>query len=175
MSRPDDMPPDPLATPPAPSIFAALTAPANLLSALKWGAIVGVAYYAVGLGLSLLSNALAANGSDFTKNPVIVLPACLGVALPAVAIYVAGYMPGLERGRISPGILGAAITIIVARVLQAIYYPNSGGPTPASSLGVQIVALVLVLAIGLGLGYLGAFYGVKTSARQLALRLDREQ
>lgn len=173
MANPESTPPE-LATPPTAAPLAQLTNPANLTSAAKWGAIVGVGYFIVAFGLDRLGNALAGLGPSSATNPSLLVPACLAIALPVFAIYIAGYMPGLECGQVVPGVLSAAIMIAVADLLQAIFRVGSQSATPAPSLGLRVVSLIFVLALALGLGCLGAFYGVKRGARNVAKRAPRD-
>jgi len=142
-----------------------LSKPVNIISAAKWGVIIGVAYYAVAVGTSALVNVLAGSGSiDVSKNPLPLLPTCIGLFAYVFALYVAGYMPATETSHIAPGMLGAVVMLVVARVLQSIYSPapSSSGVGSAAT---QIISYLIFLAIALSLGYLGAFYGLKRNKR----------
>ncbi len=169
MALPDETPVSPMST-----WLARLSEPASIRSALTWGAIVAVVFYFVGTGISLLSIAASSGGLDATKNPLLILPACLGLFTFVCALYVAGYMPSAERGHVAPGMLGAVVMLVLSRILAAIYTPQGSVKTPPTSFGVQIVSAVLGISVALALGWLGAFYGVKRNVRQAAQMQQKE-
>ena len=145
----------------------------NIISGVKWGALVGVAYYAIGLVISLLSVAAASNGgNDATKNPLLILPACLALFTVVFALYVAGYLPAMERGQIAPGLWGALAMIIVANLLQRIFTVGAIAASTGQA-GIQIVSLLIDVVLVLLIGWLGAFYGVKRNARTAATRQEQ--
>ncbi len=139
---------------------------ASVVSALKWGAIVGVAYFVLAYLVALLSNVIVGFGNNPTQNPSLVIPACLGLFVIVFALYVAGYLPAMERGQIGPGLLSTLVMLAISNILGKLINPAgkaiAGG---AGSLTVQIVSFIVSVALAVGIGYLGAFYGVKRNAR----------
>lgn len=149
-----------------------LADPANLLSALKWGAIVGVAYYLVSLLVIVIENALAQGSANPAANLAFAVPLCVGVFAIIFGLYSAGYLAGRERLHVAPGVVSALVMVIVASILAKIYTPGvaqaSTVKQPASALGAQIAGFIVYLAIVIGMGYLGGFYGVKNKLKAQA-------
>lgn len=142
--------------------------PAAWISAGKWGMIIGVVYYLIGIGINILGGLALSSGPDATKNPVVLLPICGGLFVLFLCIYGAGFMPAAEQQHIAPGIIGTLVMLLILRGLQFLYTPVLPGTAnqTATSLPIQIVSALLALAAYLGIGWLGAFYGVKRSIRK---------
>lgn len=155
--------------------LAALLEPASLLSAVKWGAIMAVAYYIVSLLVLFVELALTRGGADPSQNLAFAVPLCVGIFAIVFAVYAAGYQAGSERMHAVPGAAAAVVMYIIADILGSIYTPgvtaisaHTSGHVPAtatSSLATQVVAFILYLAAVIGLGYLGGFYGVKNKLK----------
>jgi hypothetical protein len=149
-----------------------LIEPASLLSALKWGALIGVAYYIVSLIVIVIENALLQGNANPAANLAFAVPLCVGVFAIIFALYSAGYLAGGERLHVAPGVLSALVMIIVASLLGKIYTPGvaqtSTVKQPASSPVAQIAGFIVYLAIVIGIGYLGGFYGVKNKLKARA-------
>jgi cellobiose-specific phosphotransferase system component IIC len=143
--------------------MAALAESSSLVSSVKWGAIVGVVYYLISVLVVYLTNLALQPQSDVSKNPLPLLPLCLGIFSLVFALYVAGYLPAMERNHVAPGLVGAAVMLIVSRLLSQFFDPRvtTGAANNGGSLVVQILSLIITIAIYLLIGYLGAFYGVK--------------
>lgn len=155
--------------------LAAMLEPASLLSAVKWGAIIGVGYYIVSLLVVFVELALTRGGADPSQNLAFAVPLCVGIFAIVFALYAAGYQAGTERMHAVPGAMAAVVMVIISEILGRIYTPgvtaaptHSSGHVPAaatSPLAAQIVAFVIYLAAVIGLGYLGGFYGVKNKLK----------
>jgi hypothetical protein len=159
---------DPLTTSPAHrSWISVLSEPTNLLAALKWGAIVGVAYYVVNLLMLTVLNAILRVNDNVGSNPLIALPLCIGIFALAFGLYTAGYQAGIARMHVAPGVLSALIMLGLSNLLSRLYSPTTQQivtKTSSSSSAVGVVGVVsLLFAVGIaaGLGYAGAFYGIK--------------
>lgn len=149
-----------------PNFLQQLTEANNLISAFKWGIIAAAAYYVLGILLNLLTNAILNVGADPTKNPLVLVPLCLSLFALVFAIYVAGYLPGMERGQVAPGVMSAGIMVLASNLLSRLFNPAPQSTTASGSLVTQIVALLFFIIVALGIGWLGAFYGVKRNARK---------
>jgi hypothetical protein len=146
----------------------ALTEPASLISALKWGAITGVAYYIVSLLVVFVELALLQGTGNPAANLVFALPQCVGIFALGFGLYAAGYQAGSERMHVAPGVLASVIMALLSSVLSRIYTPGLSGTAPkqpASNIGVMIVAFALDLAFVIGFGYMGGFYGIKNKLK----------
>ncbi len=151
----------------------ALTEPASLLSALKWGAITGVGYYIVSLLVIFVELALLQGSGNPATNLAFAVPECVGIFALGFALYGAGYQAGSERVHVAPGVLAALIMALISALLSRLYTPGLGGPAPKQapvSIGVMIVSLVLDLAFVIGFGYMGGFYGVKNKLKATAAK-----
>jgi hypothetical protein len=139
----------------------------NMMSAAKWGALVGVGSYVILIiGLTLLSSILfGASPADFS-NPGPLTLACLGIFGVLFAFSAAGYFTGRETHRAGWGAISAIIALIIYYVLSLIYTPGRGSGTgsPSTSGHLSVIAQVLsaiaaaafVLLIAAGMGWLGA-------------------
>lgn len=146
-----------------------------MLAGLKWGAIVGVAVYVVGLVLDLFYNSLVAGGGtlDITQRPVLLVPTCLGLFALLFAFSAAGFYTGRETGRAGLGAIAGVVTLIVQYILGLIYTPTAPGVAPTSTSGAgvsglglvlaDIVSLLLAVGIAACMGWLGGRPGARRS------------
>lgn len=152
----------------------ALAEPASLISALKWGAGIGVAYYVLSLLLNLATNAIVGVNPNLSQNLLAAVPSCLGIFALVFALYSAGNRAAVERMHIAPGLLGAVVMYLVSFALSKLYSPavqavTSKTTTPASNLILQIVSFLLFVGVVVvGIGYVGAFYGLKNKLKAMA-------
>lgn len=145
--------------------LAAITEPASVMEALKWGALIGAAYFLVSLLINVLFN-LVVNTGNLT---IIAIPACIDIFALVFALYGAGFRAGAERNHIAPGVVSAAIMLIVFQALNSIYGAIVRiQPTTQKTSASNIVYLFVVIMVCLVIGYMGAFYGVKNNAKRLA-------
>ena len=157
----------------------ALTEPASLLSALKWGAITGVAYYIVGLLMNAATNAILGVNDNLSQNLLAAVPLCIGIFALIFGLYTAGNRAGIERMQIAPGVLSAIFFSIISTVLSKIYSTpvqsitttKSSTAISASNFVEQIIVFVLVVGIAIGIGYMGAFYGIKNKLKANAKKI----
>lgn len=150
---------------------AALAEPASVFTALKWGALIGAAYFLVTLLINVLFNLVLDTGNLI----LVAIPGCIDIFALVFGLYSAGFRVAALRNHVTPGIVSAAIMLIVAKLLSLIYIPSlatgatKATTTPTGDTVIQIVSLVLYIVVCLAIGWMGAFYGVKNNAKRLAL------
>jgi len=146
-----------------------------MLSAAKWGALVGVAIYIVAQVLLLLSNT-AFPGAVSVNNPGAVTLGCLSLLLLLFAFSTSGFYSGRETGVASLGAVAGMITFVVYDALTAIY--SIGGHITQSTgkgglvglLAASVIPFVLYLGLAALVGWLGGRPGAaRTKRRGLAV------
>lgn len=159
-----------------------------MLSALKWGAIVGVgAYLLARLGLGLLSSALyGANSPVDMNHPGPFSLACLGIFALLFAFSAAGYFTGRDTLKDGLGAVAGIIAFVVYAALSAIPFGPSGAqaaapatagaprPDPTTQLIVSLIALLFVVGIAALMGWLGGRPGAINARKRLAAQQTRE-
>jgi hypothetical protein len=154
-----------------------LSEPTNLLSALKWGVIVGCSLALINQGLGWLTDLIqfAQSGNNNDSLGSILqysVPACMSIFVACFSLYVAGYMTSSECRQIPPGVLSTFIAYLISYTLKVVFdliahrpFTLIQQPAPGTSILFTIIAALIALTIILGavggLGYLGAFYGIK--------------
>ncbi|HLY30701.1 MAG TPA: hypothetical protein VKQ36_06710 [Ktedonobacterales bacterium] len=140
-----------------------------MLSAAKWGALVGVAIYIVSQILAVISNA-AFPGAPTVNNPGAVSLGCLNLMLILFAFSAAGFYTGRETGRAGLGAIGGMVSFVVYAALLAIY--SVGGRIIQSqgeggffgALVASVIPVILYLGLAALIGWLGGRPGA-TRAR----------
>jgi hypothetical protein len=139
-----------------------------MMSAAKWGALVGAGSYVILIiGLTLLSSILFGTSPADFNHPGPLTLACLGIFGILFAFSAAGYFTGRETHQARWGAISAIIALSVYYVLSLIYTPGRGSATgsPATSAGKLpavaqalsvIAAATFVLLIAATMGWLGA-------------------
>lgn len=145
-----------------------------MISAVKWGAIVGVAaYLLLGLGLTALGTVAFGGGTaSVDANPAKLALACTDIFLLLFAFSAAGYLTGRETLVAGRGAIAGMVAFVVYAALLAVYTP--GGPVaPAGNGAGGFIAATLVPALlGLGVGALMGWIGGRPGA-QRALKAAR--
>jgi hypothetical protein len=150
-----------------------------LTSALKWGALVGLATYLV-VDVALTAVGLLAFGSnpaDLTTNPGKLALGCASIFLLLFAFSAAGFFAGRETGRAGAGTLAGMVAAASYALLIQVYTPGGGGVGATASAGgpavspvATVVVLVVTVAIYLGIaalmGWLGGRPGAQRSPRR---------
>lgn len=140
-----------------------------MLAALKWGAIVGVAAYVVGIALVFFNQALTATGStSITENPILLVPVCLGIFVLLFAASAAGFYAGRETGIAGLGAVAGIIFFVVSDLLGLIYTPGGHAGVSASPFWSQFVAIAFDLGIVACMGWLGGRPGAQRSPLRAA-------
>lgn len=153
-----------------------------MLAALKWGAIVGVAIYIIGVALGFIENALTAHTSaDVTTHPVQLIPICLLYFGLLFSFSAAGFYTGRETGRAALGAVAGPVTLIVQYILALVYSPApstsantttaaapQAGVSPVLTLLARLVAPLLFIGIAASLGWLGGRPGAQRHTQRHA-------
>lgn len=139
-----------------------------MLSAVKWGALVGVAIYIVSQALVLVDNA-AFPGAPSVNNPGAVSLGCLSLMLIIFAFSASGFYTGRETGRAGLGAVAGMITFVVYAALLAVYsvggriIQSDGKGGIAGTLAATVVPVVLYLGLAALIGWLGGRPGASRS------------
>src|SRR5260221_11995737 len=137
-----------------------------MLSALKWGALVGFLIYAIaGLGLPLLVNVVFPGTAP--SNPGVQAFDCFGIFLVLFGFSVAGFLAGSETLRAGFGALAGGVAMAAYAVLLALFDPvgprsaNASTTPPAPRVGpaAQVIASVVAGILGFGLAVLVGWLG----------------
>jgi hypothetical protein len=148
-----------------------------MISAAKWGAIVGVGSYLVLIvGLTLLNSALFGSSPADPNHPGPLTLVCLGIFGVCFAFSAAGYFTGRETCKAGLGAVSAVIALIVYYLLATLYTPDrtatsgTGGATDKLPVVAQVlsavVAAVFVMLLAAGMGWLGARPAVQQAERR---------
>lgn len=146
-----------------------------MLSALKWGALVGFLIYAIaGLGLPLLANAVFPGAAP--SNPGVQAFDCFGIFLVLFGFSVAGFLAGSETLRAGFGALAGGVAMAAYAVLLALFDPigpriASATPPrvgPAAQVIASIVAGILVFGLAVLMGWLGGRPGAQAARKRRA-------
>jgi|GEM_PF-980724 uncharacterized protein with beta-barrel porin domain len=156
-----------------------------MLSAAKWGALVGVCSYLVLIvGLTLLNAALFGNSPADLDHPGALTFVCLGIFGLLFAFSAAGYFTGRETLRAGLGALSAVIAFAVYYLLSLIYTPDRSAASTASTTTTPagahplpavfqalaaIVAGLIVAGFAALMGWLGARPAVQQARKRLNL------
>lgn len=159
-----------------------------MLSAVKWGGIVGVAAYLIArLGLGLLSSAIFGAGSPVDlDHPGPFSLACLGIFALLFAFSAAGYFAGRDTLKAGLGAVAGMIAFAVYAALSAIPLggltgsratsstPAAPQQDPVTQAIVGLLALLIVLGIAALMGWLGGRPGATNARRRQAAQKARE-
>lgn len=154
-----------------------------MMSAAKWGAIVGVSSYLVLIvGLTLLNSALFGASPVDLNHPGPLTLVCLGIFGICFAFSAAGYFTGRETRKAGLGAISAVIALILYYLLSSLYTPGrtaTGGASDKMPLVAQVlsavVAGVIVMLLAAGMGWLGARPAVQQAERRLARQAPASQ
>lgn len=158
-----------------------------MLSALKWGGIVGVSTYLLArLGLGLLSAALFGASSPVDLNhPGPFSLACLGIFALLFAFSAAGYFTGRDTLNAGLGAVAGMIAFAFYAALSAIPLgltssqattstPGAPRQDPATQAIVGLVALLFALGFAALMGWLGGRPGAMNARRRRAAQQTPE-
>ncbi|MGZ3662952.1 MAG: hypothetical protein ACXVCO_18355 [Ktedonobacterales bacterium] len=154
-----------------------------MLTALKWGGIIGAAAYLLArLGLGLLSSALFGASSPVDlDHPGPFSLACLGIFALLFAFSAAGYFAGRDTLKDGLGAIAGMIAFAVYAALSAMPVrltssqvpststtPAAPSQNPATQAIVSLVALLFALGIAALMGWLGGRPGAMRARRRSA-------
>lgn len=151
-----------------------------MLSAAKWGALVGVAMYIILQLISIISLSTLGPGSIDPNHPGQITLGCLELLLILFAFSTSGFYAGRETRQAGYGAIAGMVTFAVYGVLLSIY---SYGRTATSGVSggalgqqvvIELISVTLFLVIAALIGWLGGRPGA-TQGRARAARLAQEE
>ena len=151
-----------------------------MLSAAKWGALVGVAIYLVSQVFAIVSQLALGPGAADPSHPGKLALGCLNLLLIIFAFSTSGFYAGRETRQAGYGAIAGMVTFVVYGALLAIYSygGRAGSAVSGATLGQQIVieliSVVLYLCISALIGWLGGRPGAMRG-RARAARIAQEQ
>ncbi len=133
-----------------------------MLSAVKWGALVGVAIYLVSQIITFVSLAALGPAHIDPNHPGQLTLGCLELLLIVFAFSTSGFYAGRETRQAGYGAIAGMVTFAVYGALLSIYNPSGGQSTlsaGAAPLGqrivVDLISIILYLIIAALIGWLG--------------------
>ena len=135
-----------------------------MISAAKWGAIIGVVIYIVAQLLAIISDT-AFPGALGVNNPGAISLGCLSLLLLIFAFSASGFYTGRETRIAGLGAIAGMVTFVIYGLLSAIYSVNGRPGAPQSGgLGTTVVVDVISVALYLGLAALIGWLGGRPGA-----------
>lgn len=144
-----------------------------MLSAAKWGAIVGVAIYVISQVITIVSQVALGAGPADPNHPGRVALGCFDLLLIVFAFSASGFYTGRETRKAGLGAIAGMVTFVVYGALLAVYSVNvngraelgAGGATLGEKALIGLVTVLFYLGISALIGWLGGRPG---AARGLA-------
>ncbi len=143
-----------------------------MVSAAKWGAIVGVAIYFVSQAITLIGQiAFGPTTPADPSHPGKIALGCIDLLLIAFAFSTSGFYTGRETRIAGLGAIAGMITFAVYGLLLGLLpfgshvTPGAGGATAGQDIVLGIITIVIFLSIAALIGWLGGRPG---AARGLA-------
>ncbi len=131
-----------------------------MLSAFKWGALVGVAMYIVAQALTLIGQATLGAQADLAHPGTLAL-GCVQLLLIAFAFSTSGFYAGRETRVAGYGAIAGMVTFAVYGLLLG-FIPvgshvtlDAGGTTIGQQIVIGLVSALLYLSIAALIGWLG--------------------
>jgi hypothetical protein len=148
-----------------------------MLSAAKWGAIVGVAIYLVAQAITFISQATLGAAPADPAHPGILALGCIELLLIVFAFSASGFYAGRETRVAWHGTIAGMVTFAVYDLLLALI-PVGAHVTLSSGVAsgnqqaiVSIVSIALYLGLAALIGWLGGRPGA-TRGKALARRAE---
>jgi hypothetical protein len=151
-----------------------------MLSAAKWGALVGVAIYLVSQVITLVSQAALGAGPVDPNHPGKIALGCLELLLIVFAFSTSGFYAGRETRRAGYGAVAGMVTFIVYGALLAVYTVGgrmtlgAGGETVGQQVVIGLITIVFYLGLSALIGWLGGRPG-STQGRARANRITAQE
>ncbi len=142
-----------------------------MLSAAKWGAIVGVAIYIVSQAITLIGQAALGPAPADPSHPGKIALGCVDLLLIAFAFSTSGFFAGRETRVAGYGAIAGMVTFAVYGLMLGLIPLGSrvmlaqGGATLGQDVLIGIITIVIYLCIAALIGWLGGRPG---AARGLA-------
>ena len=149
-----------------------------MLSAAKWGALIGVAIYLVSQFITFISLTALGPGPVDPAHPARVTLGCVGLLLIIFAFSASGYYAGRETRQAGYGAIAGMVTFAVYGALISLYtYGGRASQASGATLGQQIVieliSVTLYLIVAALIGWLGGRPG-SSQARARDARLAQQ-
>lgn len=151
-----------------------------MLSAAKWGALVGVAIYLVSQVITIVDQVALGAGPVDLNHPGKITLGCLELLLIVFAFSASGFYTGRETRMAGYGAIAGMVTFVVYGGLISIYSfggrapLGAGGATVGEQIVVGLIAIILYLIIAALIGWLGGRPGA-AQGRARANRLAAAQ
>lgn len=154
-----------------------------MLSAAKWGALVGVAIYLVAQLITIVSQVAFGPGQIDLNHPGQITLGCLELLLIVFAFSASGFYAGRETRQAGYGAVAGMVTFVVYGALISIYsyggrvQPGAGGATLGQQIVIGLISIVLYLIISALIGWLGGRPGAaqgRARANRLAAAKEQE-
>lgn len=141
-----------------------------MLSAAKWGALVGVATYLISQLITIISDVVLGPGAADLNHPGRITLGCLNLLIIAFAFSAAGFYTGRETRQAGLGPLAGMITFAVYGTLLAMYSFGGRMQMGGANLGEQVIVglttVFFYLMIAAMIGWLGARPGAGRARRR---------
>lgn len=154
-----------------------------MLSAAKWGALVGVAVYLVTQLITIISQVAFGSGQMDLNHPGQITLGCLELLLIVFAFSASGFYAGRETRLAGYGAIAGMVTFVVYGALISIYSYGgrmplgAGGATLGQQIVIALISIVLYLIISALIGWLGGRPGAaqgRARANRLAAAHEQE-
>jgi hypothetical protein len=132
-----------------------------MLSAAKWGAIVGVAIYVISQAITLIGQAALGPAPADPSHPAKYALGCLDLLLIIFAFSASGFYTGRETRVAGYGAIAGMVTFAVYGLLLALIpigarvTLGAGAPTVGQQVVVGLAVVAIYLAIAALIGWLG--------------------
>ncbi|HEX9036852.1 MAG TPA: hypothetical protein VF808_07655 [Ktedonobacterales bacterium] len=146
-----------------------------MVSAAKWGAIVGVAVYIISQALYFAGVALFGPSPADPSHPAKYALGCVDLLIIAFAFSTSGFYAGRETRVAGLGAVAGMVTFVTYGLLLGVIplgqrvTPGQGGATLGQDIALGIVTVGIYLGISALIGWLGGRPGAtrgKADARQ---------
>jgi hypothetical protein len=149
----------------------------DMLSAAKWGALIGVAIYLVSQLITFISLTAFGPGPVDPAHPARITLGCVGLLLIIFAFSASGYYAGRETRQAGYGAIAGMVTFVVYGALIALYTYGGRASVASGTLGeqilVELVSIILYLLVAALIGWLGGRPGA-SQARARDARLAQQ-
>lgn len=147
-----------------------------MLSAAKWGALVGVAIYGISQIITIVGDiALGATTPADPSHPGKIALGCLDLLLIVFAFSASGFYAGRETRRAGYGAIAGMVTFVVYGALLELY--SYGGRQPlgagGATLGQQVIVGLITIVFFLGISALIGWLGGRPGSSQGRARANR--
>ena len=148
-----------------------------MVSAVKWGAIVGVAIYIVSQAIALIGQAALGPAPADPSHPGKIALGCVDLLLIAFAFSTSGFYAGRETRVAGYGAIAGMVTFAVYGLLLGLLplgtrvTPGAGGASPGQDVILGVVTIAVYLGIAALIGWLGGRPGA-ARGKAIARRAD---